>query len=201
MNEEWECTESLESFLLRVQSTSDLFYECYSSMAYLWDHTEQEGPEVHRQRLAKSMRAESTTPSTGSARFTSMVDLLTSAKLFVQERVAAGDQLHPKHIFSLHLYTIDSHICYHCNCALRGDFRKQFLSREQVTVWSKECERWNNYIWHVQRALKDATPMKAVVFRGISLSPPAKNGLLDAHPYGKNIQVRTDRGVDLFLAR
>jgi hypothetical protein len=103
-----------------------------------------------------------------------MVTLIVSAKLFVQDRVASGLCVaRPKHIFALHLYTLNTSIFKDANTAMR--------QLDGVGV-----SRWRPFIWALSQALDTLNVRSAVVFRGLKLwqetSGTVQNFLDGAYP-------------------
>ncbi len=95
----------------------------------------------------------------------SMRSLIVSCKLFVQDRVASGicAPAKPKHIFALHLYTLDTSV-----------FRDMNTSMRELDVAG--CEAWRPFIWYCCQALDALNVCSAVAFRGIKLWQPAVRG-------------------------
>ncbi|KOO20988.1 hypothetical protein Ctob_000046 [Chrysochromulina tobinii] len=85
-----------------------------------------------------------------------MSRLLAFAKLFVQDKVATGCTVAPKHIFALHLYTMQSSIYEDTNAAMRGGD-------------AKKIKVWMPFIFHLDRALAALNARSTIVFRGIHL--------------------------------
>ena len=85
-----------------------------------------------------------------------MSRLLACAKLFVQDKVATGCAVPPKHIFALHLYTMQSSIFADANRAMRG-------------VDAAMTAHWQPFIFHLDRALATLNARSTVVFRGLHL--------------------------------
>jgi ankyrin repeat protein/thiol-disulfide isomerase/thioredoxin len=106
----------------------------------------------------------------GEGDFPSWKSLIQHSKLFVQERVAAGDDLPPQYILALHLYTIPCNLFTRCNAAMRH--------KEASAV-----EPYRVFIWHLWQALEKLRVKPYTVYRGIPGNPiellaPARNHTL-----------------------
>lgn len=74
----------------------------------------------------------------GEGDFPSRKALIQHSKLFVQQRVAFGDELPPQYIFALHLYTIPCNLFSKCCAAMRGN-------RNNKGVFTMDEESLNPY--------------------------------------------------------
>ena len=94
--------------------------------------------------------------STGTDLYPGLEVLLSSAKLFVQERIAAGERaLAPEALFALYLFTLDSSIQRRCVAAMSEP-------------GSAEAAAWSPAVYHIHRALEALPGMpETVLYRGI----------------------------------
>jgi len=86
-----------------------------------------------------------------------MEQLLVSAKLFVQDKVACGEPTRVEDIFALHLYTMQCSIFAQSNRCMRA------IEWEGIRLWRP-------YIFFLARALRGLGSRPCIVFRGLYLS-------------------------------
>lgn len=103
----------------------------------------------------------------GEGDFPDWKSLVQHSKLFVQERVAWGDELPPQYIFALHLYTIPCNLFSKCCAAMRATPKK---TDDGETRKCKHAglEPFRVFIWYLWQALEKIRVQPYSVYRGIS---------------------------------
>ena len=103
----------------------------------------------------------------GEGDFPDWKALVQHSKLFVQERVAWGDELPPQYIFALHLYTIPCNLFSKCCAAMRDAPKK---SDDYKTRARKDAalEPFRVFIWYLWQALEKIRVQPHTVYRGLS---------------------------------
>jgi len=86
-----------------------------------------------------------------------MEQLLASAKLFVQDKVACGDPTPVEDLFALHVYTMQCSVFAQSNLAMRS------IHWEGIRLWRP-------FLFYLSRALKGQGARQSVVFRGLYFS-------------------------------
>jgi len=139
----WRPAVTLEQSILNLDSYVDPSTQKKISVCEAW-HTEVPG--------------EGDFPDWGS--------LVQHSKLFVQERVAWGDELPPQYIFALHLYTIPCNLFRKCCAAMRGvpckDDTAEMRARKAAAL-----EPFRVFIWYLWQALEKIRVQPRSVYRGI----------------------------------
>ena len=102
----------------------------------------------------------------GEGDFPNWEALVQHSKLFVQERVAWGDELPPQYIFALHLYTIPCNLFRKCCAAMRGvpcnDDTAEMRAHKAAAL-----EPFRVFIWYLWQALEKIRVQPRSVYRGI----------------------------------
>jgi len=95
----------------------------------------------------------------GEGDFDTWKQLIEHSRLFVQERIACGDPLHPAHILALHLYTIPCNLFRFTNKSLRD---------------KQGFELFRDFAWYLREAISVLTSRSRLVFRGLFDVVPRK---------------------------
>ena len=86
-----------------------------------------------------------------------MRTLISSSKLFLQDRIASGHVESPEAILSLHVYTLYTSIFREANAAMRS------FDADGIAVWRP-------FIFYLTSALRGLNARSTVVFRGLKLN-------------------------------
>ena len=102
----------------------------------------------------------------GEGDFPDWKALVQHSKLFVQERVAFGDEIAPQYIFALHLYTIPCNLFSKACAAMRGKREGGIFTLDEEAL-----KPFRTFIWYLWEALEKIRITPATVYRGITGNP------------------------------